>query len=145
MISKGVKDLTFLASVPYPMQFRCQPFFQPAKRQMNFNIDPKAVVKTGFVLPNTSTLTARQTVEAHALRTGFAQTLDEDTRWDVINFLHALNRGFDARILRPASMPFQPQPRLGAPEFDYATREGTQGSLRAAYGKHPVLLVLSRV
>ena len=42
---------------------------------MNFNIDPKAVVKTGFVLPNTSTLTARQTVEAHALRTGFAQTL----------------------------------------------------------------------
>jgi hypothetical protein len=75
MVSKGVKDLTFLASVPYPMQFRCQPFFQPAKRQMNFNIDPKAVVKTGFVLPNTSTLTARQTVEAHALRTGFAQTL----------------------------------------------------------------------
>ena len=42
---------------------------------MNFNIDPKAVVKTGFVLPNTSTLTARQTVEAHAFRTGFAQTL----------------------------------------------------------------------
>jgi len=42
---------------------------------MNFNIDPKAVVKTGFVLPNTSSLTARQTVEAHALRTGFAQTL----------------------------------------------------------------------
>ncbi|MDH4381277.1 MAG: CopD family protein [Gammaproteobacteria bacterium] len=75
---------------------------------------------------------------------GFAQTLDEDARWDVINFLHALNRGFDARILRPASMPFQPQPRLGAPDFDYATREGAQGSLRAAYGKHPVLLVLSR-
>ena len=42
---------------------------------MNFNFDPKAIVKTGFVLPNTSTLTARQTVEAHALRTGFAQTL----------------------------------------------------------------------
>ncbi len=75
---------------------------------------------------------------------GFAETLDEDARWDVINFLHALNRGFDARILRPASMPSQPQPRLGAPDFDYATLDGTQGSLRAAYGKHAVLLVLSR-
>ena len=42
---------------------------------MNFNIDPKALVKTGFVLPNTASMTARQTVEAHALRTGFAQTL----------------------------------------------------------------------
>ena len=42
---------------------------------MNFNIDPKAVVKTGFVMPNTASLNARQTVEANALRTGFAQTL----------------------------------------------------------------------
>jgi putative copper resistance protein D len=75
---------------------------------------------------------------------GFAQTLDEEARWDVINFLHALNRGFDARILRAASIPFQPQPRLGAPDFDYTTRDGSQSSLRAAYGKHPVLLVFSR-
>lgn len=42
---------------------------------MNFNIDPKAVVKTGFVLPNTASLNAKQTVEANAFRTGFAQTL----------------------------------------------------------------------
>ncbi|NDG15257.1 MAG: hypothetical protein EB110_06365 [Betaproteobacteria bacterium] len=27
MVSKSVKVLTFLASAPYPMQFRCQPFF----------------------------------------------------------------------------------------------------------------------
>jgi len=42
---------------------------------MNFNIDPKAVVKTGFVMTNTASLNARQTVEANAFRTGFAQTL----------------------------------------------------------------------
>jgi LysM domain len=42
---------------------------------MNFNIDPKAVVKTGFVMPNTASMNAKQTVEANALRTGFAQTL----------------------------------------------------------------------
>jgi len=42
---------------------------------MNFNIDSKAVAKNNFVQPNTSSLNAKQTVEAHALRTGFAQTL----------------------------------------------------------------------
>jgi len=42
---------------------------------MNFNIDSKAVSKNNFVQPNTSSLNAKQTVEAHALRTGFAQTL----------------------------------------------------------------------
>ena len=42
---------------------------------MNLNIDSKEVVKTGFTHPNTASMTARQTVEAHAFRTGFAQTL----------------------------------------------------------------------
>ena len=42
---------------------------------MNINTDSKAVAKNNFVLPNTSSLNAKQTVQAHALRTGFAQTL----------------------------------------------------------------------
>jgi len=49
--------------------------FQPAERLMNFNIDPKALVKTNFAIPNSANMTARQTVEANVARIGFAQTL----------------------------------------------------------------------
>jgi len=42
---------------------------------MNFNIDPKALVKTNFAIPNSANMTARQTVEANVARIGFAQTL----------------------------------------------------------------------
>ena len=58
---------------------------------MNFNTDPKALVKTGFVLPNTASLTARQTVEAHALRTGFAQTLAQLQSQNSVNSSTILN------------------------------------------------------
>ncbi|MEY3999209.1 MAG: hypothetical protein RLY60_2021 [Pseudomonadota bacterium] len=58
---------------------------------MNFNVDPKALVKTGFVLPNTSSMTARQTVEAHALRTGFAQTLAQLQSRSSVNSSTILN------------------------------------------------------
>jgi hypothetical protein len=49
--------------------------FQPAERLMNFNIDPKSLVKTNFAIPNSANMTARQTVEANVARIGFAQTL----------------------------------------------------------------------
>jgi len=42
---------------------------------MNFNIDPKALVKTNLAIPNSANMTARQTVEANVARIGFAQTL----------------------------------------------------------------------
>ena len=42
---------------------------------MNFNIDPKALVKTNFAIPNSANMTARQTVEANVARISFAQTL----------------------------------------------------------------------
>jgi hypothetical protein len=91
MVSKGVNVLTFFPSGSYPMQFRCQPIFTTAERPMNFNVDPKALVKTGFVLPNTSSMTARQTVEAHALRTGFAQTLAQLQSRSSVNSSTILN------------------------------------------------------
>lgn len=75
----------------------------------------------------------------------FAQTLDEDARWDVVNFLHALNRGYEARILQPRVMPGQPQARLVAPDFSWRTRDGQAGWLTDWRGSRSVLLVFYRL
>ena len=72
---------------------------------------------------------------------GFAQVLDEDARWDVINYLHALNRGYDARILLSRVIPHQPQVRLAAPDFNWATRDGQHGVLSDWREQRNVLLV----
>jgi hypothetical protein len=65
--------------------------FQPAERLMNFNIDPKALVKTHFATPNTANLTARQTVEANVARIGFAQTLSQLQSRSSVNSSTILN------------------------------------------------------
>jgi hypothetical protein len=66
-------------------------FFQLAERQMNFNIDSKALVKTNFSTPNTSSLTAKQTVEANIARIGFAQTLAQLQTKNSVNSSTILN------------------------------------------------------
>jgi len=58
---------------------------------MNFNIDAKALVKTNFSTPNTSSLTAKQTVEAHIARIGFAQTLAQLQARNTVNVSTILN------------------------------------------------------
>ena len=68
---------------------------------MNFNIDPKALVKTGFVLPNTASMNARQTVEAHAFRTGFAQTLAQLQSRSGVNSSTILNPEVPSVAVQP--------------------------------------------
>jgi hypothetical protein len=58
---------------------------------MNFNIDSKALVKTNFSTPNTSSLTAKQTVEANIARIGFAQTLAQLQTRQTVNSSTILN------------------------------------------------------
>ena len=58
---------------------------------MNFNIDSKALVKTQFLTPNTSFLTAKQTVEANIARIGFAQTLAQLQTRQTVNSSTILN------------------------------------------------------
>lgn len=72
---------------------------------------------------------------------GFARELDEDARWDLINYLHALNRGYDARVLQSRVVPARPEARLAAPEFSWATGDGRQGLLSDWRGAQNVLLV----
>ena len=77
----------------------------------------------------------------HGLRKGmpgFGDTLSEDDRWDVINFIRALSAGEAARRLTDVDEP--EQKRLIAPDFSFATGPA-QASLKDFRGR-PVLLVL---
>ena len=39
----------------------------------------------------------------------FADKLCEEDRWDVVNYLHAMSRGYQARLMSPSVKPEQPQ------------------------------------
>ncbi len=71
---------------------------------------------------------------------GFSATLSEEDRWDLINFLHALSRGFDARLL--GSMIVPEMPAIASPVFNYSTTDGSNGNLKDFRLQKNVLLVL---
>lgn len=71
---------------------------------------------------------------------GFSATLSEENRWDLINYLHALSRGFDARLL--GSMITPENPAVGSPVFVYSAHNGSGGSLKDFRLQKNVLLVL---
>ena len=70
---------------------------------------------------------------------GFSQSLTEEERWDLINFMRALSSGDRARALAPV---IEPEPWLVAPDFTYATNSGEAKTLRDHRGSKIVLLVL---
>lgn len=72
----------------------------------------------------------------------FADKLSEEDRWDVVNFLHAMSRGYQARLMSPRVVPEQPQPSLGPPNFSYTAHDGSSGTLKDFRGQKNVLLVL---
>jgi putative copper resistance protein D len=72
----------------------------------------------------------------------FGDKLDEEDRWDVVNFLHAMSRGYQARLMSPKVVPNQPQPSMGPPNFSYFAQDGSSGTLKDFRGSKNVLLVL---
>jgi putative copper resistance protein D len=72
---------------------------------------------------------------------GFAETIDERRRWDVINFIHAR-----ASALQPLALVPQvtPGPAPLAPDFAF-DQAGRSDSLRQAVAKGPVLLLFYRL
>jgi putative copper resistance protein D len=72
----------------------------------------------------------------------FADKLSEEERWDVVNFLHAMSRGYQARLMSPRVVPDQPQPSLGPPNFSYTAHDGSSGTLKDFRNQKNVLLVL---
>jgi putative copper resistance protein D len=71
---------------------------------------------------------------------GFAGKLSEEDRWDLINFLHAMSRGFDARLLGTMIAP--EMPAIASPVFDYAASNGSNGNFKDFRLQKNVLLVL---
>lgn len=70
---------------------------------------------------------------------GFAGRFDEQTRWDVINFLRAFSEGYQARTLEPEIVPRGPW--LGAPNFYFEDRAGRLEELKDFRERGNVLLV----
>jgi putative copper export protein/mono/diheme cytochrome c family protein/peroxiredoxin len=70
---------------------------------------------------------------------GFEQSLTEDERWDLINYLRALSNGERARSLAPVT---ETDAWLVAPDFAYETNRGETKTLKDQRGNKIVLLVL---
>ncbi len=71
---------------------------------------------------------------------GFSAVLTDENRWDVVNYLHALSRGYMGRLL--GSLVTPNQPFLAPPVFSYFAHDGSGGSLKDFREKSNVLLVL---
>ena len=71
---------------------------------------------------------------------GYADKLAEEGRWDLVNFFHALYRGYQARILTPEIVPNKPF--IIPPSFYYGTHDGAGGILQDFREQNSVLLVL---
>lgn len=70
---------------------------------------------------------------------GFGESLTEEERWDMINFLRALSAAEQARQMTAL---VEPDPWLVAPDFVYRTTGDESGTLKDNRGKNIVMLVL---
>ena len=70
----------------------------------------------------------------------FADKLSEEDRWDVVNFLHATSRGYQARLINPYVAPNQPY--MAPQNFSYSAHDGTSGTLKDFRRQKAILLVL---
>ena len=80
----------------------------------------------------------------HGIKTAgmppFSETLDEDQRWDLINFLRALSAGEQAHRLTPVVE--RDGPRVVAPDFGYAVGPTPPQRLKDLRGRRVALVVL---
>ncbi len=70
---------------------------------------------------------------------GFSGNLAEEDRWDVVNYLHAMSRGYQARLLSPRVVPEKPS--IGPPIFSYFADDGSSGYLKDFRQEKNVMLV----
>lgn len=70
----------------------------------------------------------------------FSGSLSEEDRWDVVNYMHGMSRGYQGRLLNPKVVPERPS--LGPPIFPYFAHDGSSGVIKDFRQKNNVLLVL---
>jgi len=66
--------------------------------------------------------------------------LSEEDRWDLVNFLHAISRGYQARLINFYVAPNQPY--VVPQNFSYSAHDGASGTLKDFRQKKSVLLAL---
>lgn len=71
---------------------------------------------------------------------GYAEKLSGEDRWDLVNFIHALSRGYQARILSPEIIPNKAY--VKPPVFSYTGHDGSSGALQDFREHKAVLLVI---
>lgn len=71
---------------------------------------------------------------------GYTEKLSDEDRWDLVNFVHALSRGYQARILSPEIVPNKAY--VKPPVFSYAGHDGSTGALQDFREHKAVLLVI---
>jgi putative copper export protein/mono/diheme cytochrome c family protein/peroxiredoxin len=70
---------------------------------------------------------------------GFSHSLNDEERWDLINYLRALSSGERAKNLAPV---IEDKPWLVAPDFAYETNDGQANTLKDHRGNKMVLLII---
>jgi putative copper resistance protein D len=70
----------------------------------------------------------------------WGEKFSDEERWDLVNLVHAISRGYQARLISPRVLPDQPY--LAPPDFYFTTHEGTNGRLKALGRQNTVLLVV---
>lgn len=71
---------------------------------------------------------------------GFAEKLSNEDRWDLVNFMHALSRGYQSRILSPEVTPDKAY--VQPPLFSFSTQDGNAGAIQDFRDTKTVLLVI---
>jgi putative copper resistance protein D len=71
---------------------------------------------------------------------GYAEKLSDEERWDLVNYVHALSRGYQARILTPEIVPNKAYAK--PPVFPYAGHDGSSGTLQDFRENKAVLLII---
>jgi putative copper resistance protein D len=66
--------------------------------------------------------------------------LSEEDRWDLVNFLHAISRGYQSRLINFYVAPNQPY--VVPQNFSYSAHDGASGTLKDFRRKKSVLLTL---
>ncbi len=71
---------------------------------------------------------------------GYVEKLSDEDRWDLVNFVHALSRGYQARILTSEITPNKAF--VKPPVFSYTGHDGSSGVLQDFRESKAVLLVI---
>ncbi len=71
---------------------------------------------------------------------GWGEKFSKNERWDLVNLVHAISRGYQARLINPRVLPDQPY--LAPPDFYYTTHDGASGRLKDPSRQNPMLLIV---